>query len=119
MPASCRKVLRASRMSSLYIPRSRLSAFASAGRNSAAAEGRLAALVEGADAFATVFGRNQTIIGLDLEGKSVRQRHLQAAMDGLLGLAHRQRTVGRDAARDGQRRFHQSGRLGHAIDEAP
>ncbi len=61
---------------------------------------RLAALIERQHAFAPIRGRDQAVIGLDLEGEAVSKRHLQAAMDRLLGLAHRDRPIGGDAMGD-------------------
>src|SRR5437763_13509698 len=67
-------------------------------RSSPPPKQRLPALVKRAHAFPAVFGSDQAIVGLDLECEAVPPRHLQAAMNGLLGLAHRERTVGGNAA---------------------
>src|SRR5215467_10144192 len=59
-------------------------------------EHRLALLVERADAFLAVLGRDQPIIRLDFEQQRVFQVHLHAVMDRFLGLPYRQRRVGRN-----------------------
>src|SRR6185437_1394543 len=70
------------------------------GPRSLSPEIRPAALVEGEHTLAPVFGRHQAVIGLDLEGEPVGERHLQAAVDRLLGLPHRDRSVARNPAGD-------------------
>src|ERR1700734_2353348 len=52
-----------------------------------------ALLVEGQDAFATVFGRDHPVIRFGLHGQAVPKRHVHAAADGKLGLPHRDRRI--------------------------
>src|SRR5271167_4094481 len=58
---------------------------------------RLPPLIEREHAFPAIFGSDQAIVSLDLERQPIPHRHLQAAMNGLLGLAHRYGAVGGDA----------------------
>src|SRR6266567_631524 len=80
---------------------------------------RLSSLVERKHAFAAVFGRDQAIIRLDLERETVPHRHLQTAMNRLLGLTHRERSVGGDAPSDCERALHEVGGLDHPVDQPP
>ena len=68
---------------------------------------RLPALVERQHAFAAVFGGNKAIVSFDLERQAVPHRHLHAAMNGLLGLTHRNRPVAGDAPRNRHRGLQQ------------
>src|ERR1700675_3311840 len=54
---------------------------------------RLAFLVEGQDAFAAIFGGDHPVIRFGLERETVPKRHVHAAADGKLGLAHRDRRI--------------------------
>src|SRR5437016_2617699 len=86
---------------------------------SLAAKNRLALLVEGADALVAVLGRDQPVVGLDLEHERVLQVHLQAVMDRLLGLAHGERRVRRNGARRFDRILEESLRRAETVDDAP
>src|ERR1700685_3862712 len=57
---------------------------------------RCALLVEGQDAFATVFGRDHPVIRFGLHGQAIPKRHVRAAADGKLGLPHRDRRIAGD-----------------------
>src|SRR5207302_5314863 len=80
---------------------------------------RLPALIEREHAFPAVFGSDQAIVGLDLECEAVPHRHLQAAMNGLLGLTHRERTVGGNAPGHAKRGLQKVRWFDHPIDEPP
>src|SRR5207302_621520 len=58
-------------------------------------------------------------VGLDLECEAVPHRHLQAAMNGLLGLTHRERTVGGNAPGYFKRALQQAFRFDHPVDKSP
>src|SRR5665213_3673806 len=86
---------------------------------SAPFKARLALLIEGADAFAPVLGRNQAVIGFDLELEAAAQIELQTGMNRFLRLAHRERRIGADRGRGGERFVHQPLALDDAVDDAP
>src|SRR5687768_7681195 len=68
-----------------------------------ALEARLSLLVEGAHAFLAIVGGDELVVGLDLEAVAGREVHLQAVVHRLLRLAHGERRVLGDVARDGER----------------
>lgn len=75
--------------------------------------------VEGQYALVPVLCRDCAIIGLDLEGQTVAQGHLQSAVDRLLGLADRDRSIGRNplGCRHGFRE--QGSCREHGVDQTP
>src|SRR5262249_8423053 len=88
-------------------PRSRLSRMALARPNpttpAARAVARLASLilwlallVEGVDAFLAILGANGAVVGFDFEGIAGRAIEIDGPVEGLLGLAHRNRCMARD-----------------------
>src|SRR5271154_1981729 len=62
-------------------------------------EARFALFVERGNAFAAVFGWHHAVVGLDFEHHAGGEVHLQAVMDRMLGLPHRNRRVVGDSAR--------------------
>src|SRR5579864_1142375 len=88
-------------------------------RRSRPREARLALLVEGADALAAVRGRDEAVIGLDLEQEPAAEVELQSGMDRLLRLAHREGRVVGDRGGGGERLVHQRLALDQAIDQTP
>src|SRR5438128_1515963 len=86
---------------------------------SATLEDRGPLLVERLHAFDAVFGRDEMVVGLDLEAERSAQLHLAAVADRLLDLPHRQRRVGRDGARGLERLWQHVGRVAEAVDEPP
>src|ERR1700751_1747525 len=86
---------------------------------SPALEAGLALLVERQNALAPVFGRDHPVVGLDLKHHAAREIHLQAEMDRVFGLAHRDRGVVGDAAPGFERLLDDAARRAEAVDHAP
>src|SRR5260370_21661698 len=86
---------------------------------SPALEARFALLVEGQHALAPVFGRDHSVVGLDFQHHAVREIHLHAEMDRVLGLPHRDRSVVGNTAAGLDRLLDDAARRAEAVGHAP